>query len=77
MVITRHFASFSGSLLAYNTTSHTDPSPRLNVKEGESVLEGLRIVPGTSLAQSMMLRQERETSGVCPNSLVHSAFLDA
>ena len=48
-----------------------------NVKEGESVLEGLRIVPGTSLAQSMMLRQERETSGVCPNSLVHSAFLDA
>lgn len=28
----------SGSLLAYNTTSHTDQSSRLSVKEGKSVL---------------------------------------
>ena len=35
----------TGSLLAYNTTSHTDQSSRLSVKEGESVLSCIFFSP--------------------------------
>jgi hypothetical protein len=45
------FTFISGSLLAYNTTSHTDQSSRLNVKEGESVLSCAQVPSTLTTAQ--------------------------
>lgn len=61
----------SGSLLAYNTTSHTDQSPRLSVKEGEPVF---RIFFSTRHVNFHTVKMGLGTSGPCTNSLVPLSF---
>lgn len=73
-VLTCFCFCLSGSLLAYNTPSHTDQSPRLSVKEGKSIVpSGTRIVSVPAGHGSMLLRWVG-VSGLCPALWLHTAF---